>query len=81
MARRTTVIGLFMALAMLAMGCHHRHFLCKHHWHHDYADPCSCSCSSAVLEVPVPTSEPLPAPKRMPSTTMTSNPVLTGRTK
>jgi hypothetical protein len=80
MARRIVIIGLFVVLAQLATGCHLcEHFRHKHHFkHHDYADPCSCSCASGTVEAPIIPGESLPAPKKMPSTTMSNpRPVLT----
>jgi hypothetical protein len=81
MARRIVIIGLFVVLAQLATGCHIcEHFRAKKHFKHHgygYADPCSCSCASGTVEAPIIPGDSLPAPKKMPSATMNSRPVLT----
>jgi len=74
MARRSLVIGLFVVLAQLAMGCHHhKHFLHRH-CHDSCCEPvtdCGCYGSYPMQSAAPPVIEPLPAPKKMPSGELT----------
>lgn len=86
MARRSVIIGLFVVLAQLAMGCNHCGKFHKKHAlkHQQYIDPSACSCASPSpvpsfsTEPPIFPAEQLPIPKKMPATTVTPIPQLTG---
>ena len=73
MARRSLVIGLFVVLVQLAMGCHHhKHF--RHRFHNSCCEAvpdCGCCGSSPIQVAAPPVIEPLPTPKRMPSSELT----------
>ena len=84
MARRSLIIGLFVVLAQLAMGCQHggtgEKRLHRKHLHHEVAEPCACanSSSSGSLEPPILPAESIPAPKKMPATSMNNSRVTSG---
>jgi len=88
MVRRTFVIAMFVALAQLSSGCCHwcEHFKEKHALKHcatcETCNPCGCGSTAYASPIIVaPTAEPIPFPKKMPTSgviapdaTMTSLP-------